>query len=246
MSRTLTAVIGADTSGLTSALNEAKSALSSYRDAARQASGEIGRTASVSDAQVAALQRVVKALDKVQSGSMSTAQAQKSLQTQIAEMKIQWANLSDEAKNSDFGAALSETLSGAENALQQLREQIKIANEEVSNIGSTQPDTSNVTQSFEEIVASINAYNSSMREASNNEINTDESLTALSDLSDTLGEVESSSIDLSTAENKLKAHLKQLAEQYVSLSDEAKQAHSACFRRYTVQLHHCPACTGVR
>ena len=223
MSRTLTAVIGADTSGLTSALNEAKSALSSYRDAARQASGEIGRTASVSDAQVAALQRVVKALDKVQSGSMSTSQAQKSLQTQIAEMKIQWANLSDEAKNSDFGAALSETLSGAENALQQLREQIKIANEEVSNIGSEQPDTSNVTQSFEEIIASINAYNSSMREASNNEINTDESLTALSDLSDTLGEVESSSIDLSTAENKLKANLKQLAEQYVSLSDEAKQ-----------------------
>ena len=151
MSKTLTAVIGADTSGLTSALNEAKSALSSYRDAAKQASGEIGKTASVSDAQVAALQRVVKALDKVQSGSLSTSQAQKNLQTQIAEMKIQWANLSDEAKNSDFGSVLSETLSGAENALQQLKEQIKIANEEISSIGSTQPNISNVTKSFEEL-----------------------------------------------------------------------------------------------
>ena len=157
MSKTLTAVIGADTSGLTSALNEAKSALSSYRDATKKASGEIGKTASVSDAQVAALQRVVKALDKVQSGSLSASQAQKSLKTQIAELKIQWSNLSDEVKNSDFGSVLSETLSGAENALKQLNEQIKTANEEISNIGSTQPDTSNVTKPFEDIKTSIDA-----------------------------------------------------------------------------------------
>lgn len=155
MSKTLTAVIGADTSGLTSALNEAKSALSSYRDATKKASGEIGKTASVSDAQVAALQRVVKALDKVQSGSLSTSQAQKSLKTQIAELKVQWANLSDEVKNSNFGAALSETLSGAENALKQLNEQIKIANEEVSNIGNVQPNTSNVAKSFKDNLQNI-------------------------------------------------------------------------------------------
>ena len=157
MSKTLTAVIGADTSGLTSALNEAKSALSSYRDATKKASGEIGKTASVSDSQVAALQRVVKALDKVQSGSLSASQAQKSLKTQIAELKIQWSNLSDEVKNSDFGSVLSETLSGAENALKQLNEQIKTANEEISNIGSTQPDTSNVTKPFEDIKTSIDS-----------------------------------------------------------------------------------------
>ena len=157
MSRTLTAVIGADTSGLTSALNEAKSALSSYRDAARQASGEIGRTASVSDAQVAALQRVVKALDKVQSGSLSASQAQKSLKTQIAELKIQWSNLSHEVKNSNLGSVLSETLYGAENDLKKLNEQIKTANEEISNIGSTQPDTSNVTKPFEDIKTSIDS-----------------------------------------------------------------------------------------
>lgn len=157
MSKTLTAVIGADTSGLTSALNEAKSALSSYRDATKKASGEIGKTASVSDSQVAALQRVVKALDKVQSGSLSASQAQKSLKTQIAELKIQWSNLSDEVKNSNFGSVLSETLSGAENALKQLNEQIKTANEEISNIGSTQPDTSNVTKPFEDIKTSIDS-----------------------------------------------------------------------------------------
>ena len=157
MSKTLTAVIGADTSGLTSALNEAKSALSSYRDATKKASGEIGKTASVSDSQVAALQRVVKALDKVQSGSLSASQAQKSLKTQIAELKIQWSNLSDEVKNSNFGSVLSETLSGAENALKQLNEQIKTANEEISNIGSTHPDTSNVTKPFEDIKTSIDS-----------------------------------------------------------------------------------------
>lgn len=157
MSKTLTAVIGADTSGLTSALNEAKSALSSYRDATKKASGEIGKTASVSDSQVAALQRVVKALDKVQSGSLSASQAQKSLKTQIAELKIQWSNLSDEVKNSNFGSVLSETLSGAENALKQLNEQIKTANEEISNIGSTQHDTSNVTKPFEDIKTSIDS-----------------------------------------------------------------------------------------
>ena len=54
---------------------------------------------------------------------------------QLQELKIQWANLSDEAKSSDFGASLSSTLSSVESSLKELSGQVKQANVELGNIG---------------------------------------------------------------------------------------------------------------
>ena len=137
MANTLTAVIGADTTGFTRSINEAKSVLQKYTEEAKEASSQIKETSSVTDAQVASFQRVVKALDKVESGTLSTAQVQKALSTQLQELKIQWANLSDEAKSSDFGATLSSTLSSVESTLKGLSSQVKQASSEVGNIGGT-------------------------------------------------------------------------------------------------------------
>jgi len=45
---------------------------------------------------------------------MNTKQQEKALTNQIKELKIQWANLSNEAKRSDFGKAMSESARSAQ------------------------------------------------------------------------------------------------------------------------------------
>ena len=120
MANNLTAVIGADTSGFSKSINEARSVLKKYKEEAQDASKQIKESTSVTDSQVASFQRVVKALEKVDSGTLSTSQAQKALAAQLQELKIQWANLSNEAKNSDFGKTLSSTLTSVETSLKGL------------------------------------------------------------------------------------------------------------------------------
>ena len=67
----LMAVIGADTSGLVKSINDAKSVLEKYTREAKDSSSEIK---GVTESQIASYQRVVKVLDKVSSGTLSTAQ----------------------------------------------------------------------------------------------------------------------------------------------------------------------------
>jgi hypothetical protein len=67
----LMAVIGADTSGLVKSVNDAKSVLEKYTKEAKDSSSQIK---GVTEAQIASYERVVKALDKVSSGTLSTTQ----------------------------------------------------------------------------------------------------------------------------------------------------------------------------
>ena len=120
------AVIGADTSGLVKSVNDAKSVLEKYTKEAKDSSSQIK---GVTEAQIASYERVVKALDKVSSGTLSTTQQEKLLASQIQELKIQWANLSDEAKSNDFGKSLSDSCTTAQAQLKQLKEQL-------GNVGS--------------------------------------------------------------------------------------------------------------
>lgn len=137
MANNLTAVIGADTSGFTRSINDARAVLNRYTQEARGASSAISRSTSVTDSQVASYQRVVKALDKVQSGTLTTTQAEKTLKAQIKELKIQWANLTEEAKRSDFGKSISDSLASAERHLQQVKEQIRQTNQELSELSQS-------------------------------------------------------------------------------------------------------------
>lgn len=121
------AVIGADTSGLTKAINDAKSVLEKYTKVAKEKGSQ---NKKVTDSQVASYQRVVKVLDKVASGTLSTKQQEKALTSQIKELKIQWANLSDEARKSDFGKSLSASCKSAQVQLKKLQTQLgKVGNE---------------------------------------------------------------------------------------------------------------------
>jgi len=67
----LMAVIGADTSGLVKSINEAKSVLEKYGKETKNSGSKIK---TVTESQVASYQRVVKALEKVSSGTMTTKQ----------------------------------------------------------------------------------------------------------------------------------------------------------------------------
>lgn len=136
MSNNLVTVISADTSRFTRAINEAQSVLSRYAREARTASGSISTCASVTDAQVTSYQRLVRAMQRVSNGTMTTSQAERALVQQIQELRIQWANLSDDARRSDFGRALSESMASAERQLEQVRTQIRQTREELDNLSS--------------------------------------------------------------------------------------------------------------
>lgn len=130
----LMAVIGADTSGLVKSINDAKSVLERYTKEAKDSGGQVK---GVTESQIASYQRVVKVLDKVASGTLSTKQQEKALTSQVKELQIQWANLSDEAKRSDFGKALSDSCKSAQTQLKQLQAQIGQVNSEVKQVGSS-------------------------------------------------------------------------------------------------------------
>ena len=136
MANNLTAVISADTTRFTRAINEAQSVLSRYAREARTASGSISTCASVTDAQVTSYQRLVRAMQRVSNGTMTTSQAERALVQQIQELRIQSANLSDDARRSDFGRALSESMASAERQLEQVRTQIRQTREELDNLSS--------------------------------------------------------------------------------------------------------------
>lgn len=125
---TLSAVITCDTTQFNRQINAAKQTLENYKAKTDKASQSISENTSVSSSQVAAYNRVIRTLEKVSSGTMSTTQAQKALSNQVKELKIQWANLSNTAKQSDFGRSISDSCRTAQSQLRQLKHQMDQVN----------------------------------------------------------------------------------------------------------------------
>ena len=124
MANNLTAVIGADTSKFVKEVQSAQDMLKKFVSATENASNTANKNTSATNEQVNAYKRVVKQLEKVASGNMSTTQQTKALEAQVRELKIQWANLSDEAKKGEFGKAISGSLSSASKQLDTLKTQL--------------------------------------------------------------------------------------------------------------------------
>lgn len=131
----LTAVIGADTSGLKRSVEDAKKVLHDYANTAKDVAGQVQNGVNATNEQSQAYQRVIRQLEKVSSGTMTAAQKQKTLQSAVAELKIQWADLNEEGRASDFGQSVSATLSAAGQSLETLTTQIKQVQEEMGNMG---------------------------------------------------------------------------------------------------------------
>lgn len=132
----LTAIIGADTSKFVNEVKSAQDMLKKFVSATEDASNTTDKNISATNEQVNAYKRVVKQLEKVASGNMSSTQQTKALEAQVRELKIQWANLSDEAKRSDFGKAISASMKSASSQLDTLKQQINQASDATK--GSTE------------------------------------------------------------------------------------------------------------
>ena len=120
----LTAVIGADTSKFVEEIRSAKYMLDKFVADTKKASSTAKQNTTVTNEQVAAYQRVLKSLEKAGNGSLSTAKQTKVLESQVRELRIQWANLSDEARKGDFGKSLSATIQTANAQLKTLNTQL--------------------------------------------------------------------------------------------------------------------------
>lgn len=140
----LNAIISADVSGFKKSIEDAKRVLNQYSDSVSK-QNKINRISDgITQEQVNSYNRVVKALEKVNSGTMSTTQQSKALQNQIKELKIQWANLNETAKNSDFGKALSNSMKKAENQLSQTKAQLASVEEQTKKSSTSTSSFDNV------------------------------------------------------------------------------------------------------
>lgn len=137
MSSNLSVVVGVDTAGFNKSIESARKTLQKYKDDAQQSASAIGKNTSVTKEQITAYERVVKTLAKVGSGTMTTTQQSKALTAQIRELKSQWANLSEEAKNSDFGKSISDATKTAQSQLSQLNKQLEQTKDKLKSVGDT-------------------------------------------------------------------------------------------------------------
>lgn len=151
----LSAIISADTTGFKKSVEEAKRILEQFSKAEDEAVKQIKEASNVSDSQVAAFNRVSKTLSKVSSGAMSTAQAEKALSAQVKELRIQYANLSDTAKNSDFGKAIQRSCEDATKYLNQLRQQLEAVKDKTEETTNTNTSFGNVLGNLKGVLGTV-------------------------------------------------------------------------------------------
>lgn len=135
----LSVILQADTAGFNAAMDKAKALVDQF-------SKTIDSHKDVTSGQVQAYNRVVNALTKVTDGTRTAQQQEKILTQNIKELKIQFANLSEEAKTGDFGKSISNSIKTANSQLAQLRTQMAQASSATKNFGkenSTASEASN-------------------------------------------------------------------------------------------------------
>lgn len=151
MANNLSVKIGANTADLEKNIERAKKTLEQYSRTAKRAKSEIENNVSVSNQQVNAYQRVVKQLEKVNSGTLATTQQQKVLANQVKELKIQWNALTDDQKISGFGQSVANSLKAAESELETTKQKLAAVNTETTktskgmdNVGKSSSKTGNI------------------------------------------------------------------------------------------------------
>lgn len=135
----LSVILQADTAGFNAAMDKAKALVEQF-------SKTIDSHKDVTSGQVQAYNRVVNALTKVTDGTRTAQQQEKILTQNIKELKIQFANLSEEAKTGDFGKSISNSIKTANSQLAQLRTQMAQASDATKNFAkenSTASEASN-------------------------------------------------------------------------------------------------------
>lgn len=162
MANNLSVKIGANTADLEKSIDRAKKTLEQYSRTAKRAKSEIENNVSVSNQQVNAYQRVVKQLEKVNSGTLATTQQQKVLTNQVKELKIQWNALTDDQRISGFGQSVANSLKAAESELETTKQKLAAVNTEtnktskgIDNVGKSSSKTGNVLGNLNGVLGKV-------------------------------------------------------------------------------------------
>lgn len=191
----LTAIIGADTSRFVEEVKSAKYMLEKFVKETKNSVDAVEEDVSVTNEQVNAYKRVVDTLDKVASGTMNTKQQQQALSASLQELKIQWANLSNTAKSSEFGQMVSSTLTETQIAFSQLSDQIQQANTEMGSgtgVASAKKQLMSLTKELTNLTVKYRAMSDAEKaSAQGQELvqKMDQLRSKAGDLKDTIGDV---------------------------------------------------------
>ena len=142
----LSVILQADTAGFNAAMDKAKALVDQF-------SKTIDSHKDVTSGQVQAYNRVVNALTKVTDGTRTAQQQEKILTQNIKELKIQFANLSEEAKTGDFGKSISNSIKTANSQLAQLRTQMQQASAATKNFGAENSTASEASNGLSEALS---------------------------------------------------------------------------------------------
>lgn len=142
----LSVILQADTAGFNAAMDKAKALVDQF-------SKTIDSHKDVTSGQVQAYNRVVNALTKVTDGTRTAQQQEKILTQNIKELKIQFANLSEEAKTGDFGKSISNSIKTANNQLSQLRTQMQQASSATKNFGKENSTAANASNGLSDALS---------------------------------------------------------------------------------------------
>ena len=142
----LSVILQADTAGFNAAMDKAKALVDQF-------SKTIDSHKDVTSGQVQAYNRVVNALTKVTDGTRTAQQQEKILTQNIKELKIQFANLSEEAKTGDFGKSISNSIKTANSQLAQLRTQMEQASSATKNFGKENSTASEASNGLSEALS---------------------------------------------------------------------------------------------
>lgn len=120
----LSAKLSADVSAYKKSIEQAQNVLKGFNKEESITAETLRKTYDVTQQQVDAFKKVTTSMAKATDGTKTMKQASNALKNDIEKLKIQWANLSDTAKKSNFGAAMAQSIRTAEARLKGMQTQM--------------------------------------------------------------------------------------------------------------------------
>lgn len=144
----LSAKITADISGYRKSIQDAKNVLKGFTKAESETAETLKKVYDVTNDQVNAYKKVTDSMLKATDGTKTIKQASNQLKNDIEKLKIQWANLSEAARNSKFGQSMANSIRTAEAQLKSMQ----------STMGATQAVTTSASSSLSSIVSIVGKF----------------------------------------------------------------------------------------
>ena len=120
----LSANIQANTTGFKSAVESAKRELELFNKSNKALAQTMRGCNDVTDLQISAFSKSVNALEKATAGTKTYKQSAALLEKELQKLKQQWSNLSDKAKQGEFGRYMSESINQTKAKLAELNNEM--------------------------------------------------------------------------------------------------------------------------